>query len=113
MEDGDGEVEGKPKSIEKEFGGPKKYEEGETKIEESDKRNTEDIATATHETQEKQTEEMYSQQVDKPDVCMVSETESEENVNKSPPGEVQNLILEKTAEAGSSEGENIEDEMKS
>ncbi|KAJ6754295.1 hypothetical protein OIU79_027004 [Salix purpurea] len=155
MEDGDGEVEGKPKSIEKEIGGPKKYEEGETKIEESvelgtskevssfepsssqgkeplsqtadptinnldnpetgegvqDKRNTEDIATATHETKEKQTEEMYSQQVDKPDVCMVSETESEENVNRSPQGEVQNLILEKTAEAGSSEGENIKDEM--
>ncbi|KAJ6423948.1 hypothetical protein OIU84_024843 [Salix udensis] len=155
MEDGDAEVEGKPKSIEKEIGGPRKYEEGETNIEESveletskevssfepsssqgkeplsqtadptinnldnpetgegvqDKRDTEDITTATHETQEKQTEEMYSQQVDKPDVCMVSETESEENVNKSPPGEVQNLILEKTAEAGSSEGENIEDEM--
>ncbi|KAJ6751585.1 hypothetical protein OIU85_002057 [Salix viminalis] len=155
MEDGDAEVEGKPKSIEKEIGGPKKYEEGETNIEESvdletskevssfepsssqgkeplsqtadptinnldnpetgegvqDKRDTEDITTATHETQEKQTEEMYSQQVDKPDVCMVSETESEENVIKSPPGEVQNLILEKTAEAGTSEGENIEDEM--
>ncbi|KAJ6302047.1 hypothetical protein OIU77_016197 [Salix suchowensis] len=155
MEDGDGEVEGKPKSIEKEIGGPKKYEEGETNIEESieletskevssfepsssqekeplsqtadptinnldnpetgegvqDKRDTKDITTATHETQEKQTEEMHSQQVDKPDVCMVSETESKENVNKSPPGEVQNLILEKTAEAGSSEGENIKDEM--
>ncbi|KAB5521061.1 hypothetical protein DKX38_025380 [Salix brachista] len=76
-----------------------------------DKRNTEDIATATHETKEKQTEEMYSQQVDKPDVCMVSETESEENVNRSPQGEVQNLILEIKDEAGSSEGENIKDEM--
>ncbi|KAJ6775797.1 hypothetical protein OIU74_000063 [Salix koriyanagi] len=155
MKDGDAEVEGKPKSIEKEIAGPKKYEEGETNIEESveletskevssfepsssqgkesssqtadptinnldnpetgegvqDKWNTEDIATATHETQEKQTEEMYSQQVDKPDVCMVSETESEENVNRSPQGEVQNLILEKTAEDGSSEGENIKYEM--
>ncbi|KAJ6314700.1 hypothetical protein OIU78_018226 [Salix suchowensis] len=94
--------------LRRKFGGPKKYEEGETKIEESVELgtskevcringNTEDIATATHETQEKQTEEMYSQQVDKPDVCMVSETESEENVNKSPPGEVQNLILEENS----------------
>nr|XP_034918090.1 microtubule-associated protein futsch isoform X4 [Populus alba] len=74
-----------------------------------DKRNTEDIATATHKTQE--TEEMYSQQVDKPDVCMVSESESEEIVNKSPQGEGQNLILEKTAEVDSSEGENIKDGM--
>ncbi|KAJ6949484.1 titin [Populus alba x Populus x berolinensis] len=74
-----------------------------------DKRNTEDIATVTHKTQE--TEEMYSQQVDKPDVCMVSESESEEIVNRSPQGEGQNLILEKTAEVDSSEGENIKDGM--
>ncbi|XP_011005146.1 PREDICTED: microtubule-associated protein futsch-like [Populus euphratica] len=74
-----------------------------------DKRNTEDIATVTHKTQE--TEEMYSQQVDKPDECMVSESESEEIVNKSPQGEGQNLILEKTAEVDSSEGENIKDGM--
>ncbi|XP_061973263.1 uncharacterized protein LOC133695320 isoform X4 [Populus nigra] len=74
-----------------------------------DKRNTEDIATVAHKTQE--TEEMYSQQVDKPDVCMVSESESEEIVNKSPQREGQNLILEKTAEVDSSEGENIKDGM--
>jgi hypothetical protein len=35
MEDGEADVEGKPKSIEKEIGGPEKYEEGEMKIEES------------------------------------------------------------------------------
>ncbi|XP_052312094.1 uncharacterized protein LOC7487873 isoform X42 [Populus trichocarpa] len=74
-----------------------------------DKRNTEDIATVAHKTQE--TEEMYSQQVDKPDVCMVSESESEEIVNKSPQREGQILILEKTAEVDSSEGENIKDGM--
>ena len=74
-----------------------------------DKRNTEDIATVTHKTQE--TEEMYSQQEDKPDVCMVSESESEGIVNRSPQGEGQNLILEKTAEVDSSEGENIKDGM--
>uniref|UniRef100_A0A2K2C898 Titin-like n=1 Tax=Populus trichocarpa TaxID=3694 RepID=A0A2K2C898_POPTR len=74
-----------------------------------DKRNTEDIATVAHKTQE--TEEMYSQQLDKPDVCMVSESESEEIVNKSPQREGQILILEKTAEVDSSEGENIKDGM--
>ncbi|CAK7328117.1 unnamed protein product [Dovyalis caffra] len=76
-----------------------------------DKRNTDDIATVAHKTQEKQIEEMNSQQVTKPDICTVSETESEEIIKKSLAEEGQTVILEKTAESGSNGGENIKDEM--
>ncbi|XP_021691747.2 uncharacterized protein LOC110673059 isoform X18 [Hevea brasiliensis] len=82
--------------------------------------NKKDVTPITYETQEKhnldipsvtQTEEMCLQKVDETPVSNVVQENWSEDVKESPQEEGQIEIPEKTAQADSSEGENVRDEM--